>query len=153
MPEFRLIDQDKRTDTMRLGQTETNPYRAGMKMAKKEGGFTLLEVLIAVSIFSIGLLAIAAMQTSSIRTNSVAGQITARITWGQDKLEELLARPFDHGDLDSAGNPHQETTGDGYTITWNIIDDDPITGTKRINITVAGRGKTTRLVGIKSQSI
>lgn len=133
----------------------------GMRPLKKDDGFTLLEVLIAVSIFAIGMLAIATMQTSSIRVNSTAGQITSRITWGQDKLEALLALPFgdpwlegvDSSTADSAGNLHQETTGDGYTVSWDIADDNPITGTKRITVTVTGKGKTTQLVGIKSQSI
>ena len=110
-------------------------------------------MLIAVSIFAIGMLAIATMQTSAIRVNSTAGQITSRITWGQDKLEELLALPFDDTDLLSAGNPHSEDTGEGYTITWNITDDNPVAGTKRITVTVTGRGKTTQLVGVKSESI
>jgi len=146
---------------MRLGQTATNPNDAGMRTLKQDNGFTLLEVLIAVSIFAIGLLAIATMQTSAIRVNSTAGQITSRMTWGQDKLEELLALPFgdpwlegvDSSTADSAGNIHQETTGDGYTIAWDILDDNPVTGTKRITVTVTGSGKTTQLVGIKSQSL
>ncbi len=137
---------------MSLGQTETNSLSTGIRPFTTDHGFTLLEVLIAVSIFAIGLLAIAAMQTSSVRVNSEAGQITSRISWGQDKLEQLLALPFDDADL-AAGTHSPESTGDGYTISWNIIDDNPITGTKLVTVTVTGRGKTSRLVGIKSQSI
>ena len=40
--------------------------------SKTSGGFTLIEVLIAISIFAIGILAIAGMQIKSINLNSAA---------------------------------------------------------------------------------
>ncbi len=106
----------------------------------KIGGFTLIEVLIAITIFSVGLLAIAGMQTSAIRMNSTAGRLTNLSTWGMDKIEELSALPYSDPLLDSAGNPHQERSGD-YTISWTIIDNNPLINTKNITVTVTGRGK------------
>ena len=125
-------------------------------------GFTLIEVLIAITIFAIGLLAVAAMQTSAITVNSTADQITTRMTWAQDKLEELMALPYsdplleDLGDppsgTDSAGNLHQETISEGsvnYTILWTVTNNTPISGNKLITVTVTGKGKTTRVSYIK----
>ena len=145
---------------MRQGTVYTK--QAEIKTIQKDQGFTLIEVLIAITIFAVGLLAVAAMQTSAITVNSTAGQITTRMTWAQDKLEELMALPYtdplleDLGNppsgTDSAGNLHQETISDGsdnYIISWAVTDDTLITGTKLITVTVTGKGKTTQVSYVK----
>jgi type IV pilus assembly protein PilV len=128
---------------------------------KKQEGFTLLEVLIAVSIFAVGLLAIAAMQTSAIRMNSTGNRITELSTLGMDKLEDLLNRPYtdpslqsagNYPNLDSAGNTHQVTT-DGYQVSWFIVDNKPTTNTKKITLTVTGNGKMLQLTTVRAQSL
>jgi type IV pilus assembly protein PilV len=125
----------------------------------KEQAFTLVEVLIAISIFSIGILAVASMQISAIQANTRATRTTVHITLAQNKLEELLSLPYDNPWLEAAGNlpgtdtaynTHQETTFDGYTITWDVIDNDPVVNSKHITVTVTGRGGETRVVSIKS---
>ena len=142
---------------MKQGNAYTK--KTGIKKSQKDQGFTLIEVLIAITIFAVGLLAVAAMQISAINVNSTAGQITTRITWAQDKLEELMALPYsdpwieDLGDppsgTDSDGNAHQETTSDGYTISWTVTDNTPISSTKLITVAVTGRGKVTRVSYVK----
>jgi len=147
---------------MRTGKAYT--IETAIRKSKKDEGFTLIEVLIAISIFAVGLLAVAAMQTSAIRVNSSAGQITALSTWSVDKIEELMALPYTDPWLemagnppsgtDSAGNTHQQITPDGFTtVRWNITDNSPTQNTKLITITVTGKGKTLRLVSLKSQSL
>ena len=113
-----------------------------MGTLKIEDGYTLIEVLIAITIFAVGLLAVASMQTSAIRMNSTAGKLTNLSTWGMDKIEELSALPYAHPFLDPAGNPHQEVLG-VYTISWTIIDNNPVSNTKNITVTVTGQGKRT----------
>ena len=126
---------------------------------QNDTGFTIIEVVIAISILAVGLLGVAAMQTSAIQVNSAAGQMTTRINWAQDKMEELKALPFSDPWLEAAGNPsgpdsagntHQETTSDGYTVSWNVTDDTPVPNTKRIVVTVTGKGKTSRLNCMKA---
>jgi len=143
---------------MRQGKAHTK--QTAIKTIQKDQGFTLIEVLIAITIFAVGLLAVATMQISAINVNSTAGQITTRMTWAQDKLEGLMALPYsdpwieDLGDppsgTDTAGNPHQETTFDGlYIISWTVTNNTPISGTKLITVAVTGRGKTTRVSYVK----
>jgi type IV pilus assembly protein PilV len=112
----------------------------GMGTLGKKDGYTLVEVLIALTIFAVGLLAVACMQTSAIRMNSTAGKLTNLSIWGMDKIEELSALPYSDPLLDSEGNPHQERAGD-YTISWTVIDNNPIKNTKNITVTVTGQGK------------
>lgn len=54
-----------------------------------EGGFTLIEVLIAITILTIGLLAVATMQVSAIYGNKMGNDVSRAIFLAQDKLEEL----------------------------------------------------------------
>jgi len=102
---------------------------------KKEKGFTLLEVIIAISILSFGLLAIASMQISAIRGNSFAAGVTGGTTWAGDQVERLMALPYDHNDLDQDQNPHQADEG-RYTIVWNVFEDAVFNNTKTIEVKV-----------------
>ena len=59
-----------------------------------ESGFTLIEVLIGVSIFAIGMLAVASLQMVSVR-NTTVGNVTSQATMlAHQKMEEIKATPF-----------------------------------------------------------
>lgn len=129
-------------------------------------GFTLMEVLIAIAIFSIGMLAVGSMQITAINTNAKSRNSTTVVTYAKDKAEELMALDYEHADLDAdpAVNPHTpaadvdgiDNDEDGQidelgeagqvSITWNVIDDLPIAGTKSIRVTVV------RTVGANQRS-
>lgn len=51
------------------------------------GGFTLIEVLVALTILAVGLLALALLQTTAIKGNAVASKSTIATQLGQDQLE------------------------------------------------------------------
>ena len=143
---------------MRLRSADNKKRGTEIRRSQNNEGFTLIEVLIAISIFAFGLLAVAAMQISAIQVNSTADQITIRSTWAQDKIEELMSLSYtdpwieDLGDppsgTDSDGNTHEETT-DGFTVSWTVTDDSPVSNAKLITVTVTGRGKTTQISFIK----
>ncbi len=59
-----------------------------------QNGFTIVEVMIAIFILTIGILGAAAMQVASIDGNSIANQITEAATWGGDEIETLMAMPY-----------------------------------------------------------
>jgi type IV pilus assembly protein PilV len=52
-------------------------------------GFTLLEVLIAIVVLSVALLALAGLQIISIRGNSFGNHMTEAITLAKDLMEEM----------------------------------------------------------------
>jgi type IV pilus assembly protein PilV len=110
------------------------------RIKNKETGFTLVEVIVAISILTVGLLAIASMQSTAIQGNYFASRMTEGTSWAQDKIEELVALPYTDPDL-SAGAHTEATPPTGYTVTWNVADDNPVTNTKLITVTVTPQGK------------
>jgi type IV pilus modification protein PilV len=100
-----------------MSYTETQ-----MDKLKKENGFTLLEVLIAITIFAVGLLAVAVLQTSAIKMNSTSNKLTNISTLAMDQIEKLSALPYADPAFDPAGNPYQNNMGD-YTVSYTVTPD------------------------------
>jgi type IV pilus assembly protein PilV len=110
----------------------------------RDNGFTLLEVLIAITIFSFGLLAIAGMQVAAMKGNTHAKGVTEGVTVVVDQMEKLMALPYDNV---TSGGP---TTIDGiYTLQWAVQTDTPEPNTKTISITATwtdtGVGKSAQI--------
>ncbi len=95
---------------------------------RKERGFTLVEVLFAITILAFGILAVASMQTGAIRRNYSANRLTEAVTLAQSRLETLLAlsytTTFTDPDLTAGHHEDQNPPGD-YTITWDVVDGSP----------------------------
>jgi type IV pilus modification protein PilV len=104
---------------------------------KKNQGFTLIEVLIAMGIFALGFLALASLQIKSISLNASSRMQTDATTLAVESLERLISLPYGHTELDQGNNPHSVPAG-AYTIEWNVQDDVPVAATKTIVINVTG---------------
>ena len=109
-------------------------------------GFTLIEVLIALAIFSIGILAIGALQHMSIDSNARARMHTEGYTWVVDRIEWITALPYDDANL-TAGD-HGPIDEGAYAITWSVLDDTPLAGAKTITVTVTGANPRARPLSI-----
>jgi len=59
----------------------------------KQRGFTLLEVLIALLVLSIGLLGLAALQTTGLRSNEMASMRTTATQLAYDISDRMRANP------------------------------------------------------------
>jgi Tfp pilus assembly protein PilV len=94
----------------------------------------LIEVLVALAIFSVGILAVASMQAAVINGNATARFSNEASVLAQEQLERLIALPFDPSgtlppELDEANNGSRAFTvnsggsanADGpYTIDWTV---------------------------------
>ena len=130
----------------------THCSTAIIKKGHNEKGFTLLEVIVAISILTIGLLAVASMQVSAIRGNASAYGITEATSWASDQVEKLMVLPYNHADLqDTDGdgnsglenateatddNPNPPPVHGKYKVYWNVAVDDTADGTKTVNVIV-----------------
>lgn len=110
------------------------------KMQIDNKGFTLIEVLITLAIFSIGILAVAAMQMTSTKGNASSRRITEATALAETQIERLIQLPYNHDDLNPANNPHGGPQG-AYTVNWNAsivdLDADGADDSKTIDVTVS----------------
>jgi len=90
------------------------------KLFKKSAGFTLIEILIALVIFSVSILAFAGLTVTATRTGSYGGRMTEAVTFAQDKLEELKANSW--GNIVSGGDQKTGSTGISYTRNWKVLE-------------------------------
>jgi prepilin-type N-terminal cleavage/methylation domain-containing protein len=95
----------------------------GVNPLQTEKGFTLIEALIALGIFSIGILAVTSLLVSSNMQSRRSAEITEASAIAINQMEELMLIPFDHSDLSSASNPHTSASGK-YQVQWNAIESD-----------------------------
>lgn len=147
--------------------------RTKMNVLSKSEGFTLIEVIVALAVLTIGILAVNAMQTVSVRGNSTANRLTTAATWATDRAEVLFNLEYDDDDLldgdgdgtnqdadnngtdDNGGNfgldDAAAATADGnvlspdgeYTIYWNVAEDVPMPNLKTINVIITYTGMGT----------
>ena len=99
-----------------------------------EKGFSLIEILIAMTIFAIGVLALAEMQVTAIRGNAFSSSTTDGTTLAQDRIEQLMSLPYDDANL-NAGN-HGPVTQGVYNLSWDVANDSPVANTKTVNVSV-----------------
>lgn len=126
-------------------------FKARGKISEHERGFTIIEVLIAMAIFSIGILAVGSMQITATRGNTSAGKMTSASTIAQNQMEQLLSLNYDdlsslndaNGDGTAGLSGNTASTADHmavrgqYNIYWNIAEDDPIRNTKTVEVIVS----------------
>jgi type IV pilus assembly protein PilV len=121
-----------------------------------ESGFSIIEVMIAISILSIGILALASMQVAAMRGNSFAGSVTEGSTWALDQIEKLMNLPWDDASLQDADvdgaagleniefdddtNTQEDAdfrvTRGRYFIHWNVADNVVTANTRTVNVIV-----------------
>ena len=107
---------------------------------RKDNGFSLIELLIAMSIMALGMLAAASMQYSAVRNNTTGNTSTQATMLAKSTLEMLKNQDidstalavgdyFDSTQVDANGNP-----GGIYNRNWRI--DSLGASSRRIRVTV-----------------
>ena len=89
-------------------------------------GFTFIEVLIVIAIFSIGVLAVASMQVTAIHANASARMSGEATALAANQIETLMALDYNTAEelsSDPVDNPHVLNEG-AYKINWIVTDSD-----------------------------
>ena len=129
-------------------------------------GMSLVEVLVAITLFSLGMLAVLSMTTGSFQINDHSRSVDEATNLARTTLERLLSRPYDDSLLIDnsadglAGLMNSDTlTADyhpgntdasafvssfysevRYDVYWNIANNLPVNGCKTISVVVLWQG-------------
>ncbi len=110
-----------------------------------DSGFTLIEVMIALVVFAIGVLSLAATIPLGSKRIVSAGQQTRGSAMAAEQAEELLEMPFGDGELTAGAHNHSLNPLPGnYFVQWVVTVDQPVTGCKRIVITASKGSASSR---------
>jgi len=141
-------------------------------------GSILIEVMIAMVIFVIGMLSVAAMQINSTKGNTAANRATRGFTWCSDRMELLMSLPYTDPSLIGAPDPGVTyalaQTADGIdndydgqideagesgsiTLMYTVTDDAVLPNTKTITVqatwqTPMGRQKSLTLTTVRARN-
>lgn len=101
---------------------------------RDELGFSLIEILIAMAVFSVGILAVVNMQTAAMRANTFSANLTqVVIDLNQKKAEDLLSLDYSDSAI-SSGTTHGPEVSGIFSTSWQVTDNDPFTAVKTIII-------------------
>lgn len=108
-------------------------------LLKENNGFTLIEVLIAIAVFSIGILAVASMQLFNTKNNTTGNIMTQATMLARAQIEQLknaadvttLANGSDPSLIDENGAP-----GGIFARSWTVTNPLGGNATRQIQVTV-----------------
>lgn len=120
--------------------------------AKRQSGFTLVEVLVSMGLFAIAVLGLSIGAASIMRGNQMALYNTIATNLAQDKLEELKAKTS--ANINTTGSPENNISVSGVPVkfnrSWTVTSNSPATGVKQIDVTVSWTDYTNHNVTLSS---
>ncbi len=126
-----------------------------------EKGFTLVELLVAISILAIGMLGTATILSSGIGSDQFSYTVTIERSIAASVLEEIMAKDGSDPmfatnvanavyDLDTGSAATTRTVqGKTYSATYTVNVATPVIGVSRIDVTVASGIRSVTLTALK----
>jgi prepilin-type N-terminal cleavage/methylation domain-containing protein len=126
-----------------------------IKSIQQEKGFTLVEIMVALVILSVGLMGAAYMQTNSVKNGTTANRLTRRVNSAEDRLEDFYIKDIKPGinnqpelcedkDFYIYGSPGpicEDLVSPYYDIQAQALGGVPLENLTTIQITVTPKGE------------
>ncbi len=112
------------------------------RMVKNATGFTMVEVLMAITIFAIGFLAVSTLVIATTRNTTTGNIVTQATMLAREKIEELKMTPS------PVPLTEDSDTRDIFTRSWKITDPMGSALARQIEVTVnwSRRGQNRQVV-------
>ncbi len=109
-----------------------------MNTLKSQKGVGLIEIVVAMLVFAVGIVAALRTLPESNTATSRARNITIATNLAQEQVERLMGSPFTSAVLAAGahtdpGNPLERH----FTRSWNVVDNSPLSGMKQVAVTVS----------------
>jgi type IV pilus assembly protein PilV len=101
------------------------------KLAGDIGGFSLIEVMMALTVFAVGMLAISSLQIATINSNARSRRSMEAVTIAQQQVEALITADYDS----VVDNPGPTTINNRYDVSWDVVAE--VLNTKDVDLTVS----------------
>jgi prepilin-type N-terminal cleavage/methylation domain-containing protein len=100
-------------------------------------GFTLVEMMVALVLFGVGMMALAQSLPRGLSVRDQARRMTVASSMAQEGVERLRNLPFNHADLADGNHTDPDNPVEGaYSRRWAIQVDTPVPDMKRVTMTV-----------------
>ena len=99
-------------------------------------GFTLIEVLVAMVILTVGLLGTAALIIGIINGNKLSNRISTATVLAQDKIEKIRGVGYAGAGAEAGTDPYGGVNFPLYKRITGVVAGDPAAGMKKITVTV-----------------
>ncbi|MFH1952081.1 MAG: type IV pilus modification protein PilV [Pseudomonadota bacterium] len=107
---------------------------SNLRSDTKNSGFTLVEVLVAMVILSIGLLGMASLTVGIIHANKFSNDLTTATTLAQDKMEDI--RRTSYASVTPEAKAALPSDYAQYKREVKVDDNNPATGMKTVRVKV-----------------
>ena len=101
---------------------------------RPEQGFTLIEVMIALVILSIALVALAGLQVSAIKGNAFSKRMTTAVSIGNEKMEQL--KNSSYANILSESSIEVTRSSMNFTRQVTVTNNSPLPNTKTVNVMI-----------------
>lgn len=131
---------------------KTKPLTAMQIPFRSFAGFSLVEVMVAILLLVVGVLAALSMVSTAIKHNSIANRLSVETALRQQVMEELLSKKVDDPvvntdtttnkvfDLNGINTPGTNITIQGagrFKAQYRITTNNPVSGVSRIDVFAA----------------
>lgn len=118
-----------------------------------QSGFTLLEVLVAIVILSIGLLGTAGLTTGVIRGNQYSKNVTSATAAAQTKLEAIKSGGYANATTANFPSDTVSMGGTSFTRTIAITSGSPAANMKTVSVTMTWNESNNTARSVNLQTI
>jgi prepilin-type N-terminal cleavage/methylation domain-containing protein len=115
------------------------------KRKKISGGFTLIELVVAILVFAIGIVGIMKMHQASLQANNFSMQLTQAMNITEDRIDYLRGVGLSHADmtLGAHGPVVRTSMGVQYQVTWAVsVTPNTYNVGRNVNLAVSWNEKT-----------